>query len=451
MDQFTVPETAIYTIAAIALVFVIAFGRQIVKACFLLIRAVIQPFSPLFRLLGRILRPFAKLIRRVGGPTSQAAAGGGGMSGASSFWPALMQFLEMSSFTDEALKDAPQWVIDSTKKDRIGFKSLDISVPKDHSATLDFELAQKNAEYAKSFYSSRVRLAPFHLTSLYEDVDAAFIIRTFRDSDFFLFFAVKKMHKVVRRNVRRLIVAMTVLPFLIPFGMEIARSLVGSESNLLNFIFGAICLFILIIMLVVKYMYGETQHTNGMRLNTFLQNYTQTLSRQYESAKGSLLQDTTNQRLEPKEIGDRAQIWYTNIHWIALRALFIRLYVRNIVYQIKRDSFWIRFILLIFIPAEILMVANLGNMSVLFNQLFTALTVPVVVTDTGSLPTWIQYSTLGLLAFGWLLVLRPLTRFDPELREYDWPNFQSFGLLDNMQEIIANDKSEIVEQRRRRI
>jgi hypothetical protein len=83
--------------------------------------------------------------------------------------------------------------------------------------------------------------------------------------------------------------------------------------------------------------YQNYQRFNGQHLRAFLLNYNTTLNNGYQQAKVGAA-NTLNSEGQVDEMKHEIVLWITNMQWFSFRTLFIEMYLRNILFQVHRNS-----------------------------------------------------------------------------------------------------------------
>jgi hypothetical protein len=250
----------------------------------------------------------------------------------------------------------------------------------------DAKAAEADREKVRRFFSTPVPIY-FNPFNLYEDADSAFIVELFKDSDRRVFYVLSEFRKTINRNVLWLSVLFSMVVSIVAlanillstsvefhwlFRVEDSKywpptfQLFGSEfdtKTVLNkFVFGALsCLIGYAIMWLFYHTeYAQFQRNNGQQMSNFLQFYLDSISIYFSQISANAV-ETVAQEREASEMKHDTVLWMTSLQWMALRAFFIECYLRNVLFQIHRNSsYYVLLVPLAFIVV-MLTVAGLSN------------------------------------------------------------------------------------------
>ncbi|PWE18435.1 hypothetical protein DDZ18_02175 [Marinicauda salina] len=340
--------TILAVLAALALTAGLVLARklpfQIIGA---ILRALTFPIRIVFRVIGRGGR----------GQGAQAEIG-------PTAWAATARIFRGRTDTETALGDdfeherahiTPRGLLFHWMSVRVGFMRM----PEE----LDDELAAEYAGLAEKFLNAPVPMSA-DPRSLFEDVEGAVIAQQFFDSDRGLLFLLNESRKMINGNVRKLAVWFSailsavlivnllyndgsVFDFHAMLGLS-ADSRFGAEAinslgfGLLTCLAGAIAMWALYFT-----EYAPFQRNNTREMANYLTRYMARLNDHYRTAVGRAKSVTVGEERDSKQLSAAAQLWHANMIWLALRVFFVETYVRNVVYQISRNSSYY----LIFVPA----------------------------------------------------------------------------------------------------
>lgn len=227
----------------------------------------------------------------------------------------------------------------------------------------DAKAAEGDRENVRRFFSTPVPIY-FNPFNLYEDADSAFIVELFKDSDRRIFYVLSEFRKTINRNVLWLsvlfsmivsivamanILASTAIDFHWLFRIEDSNyfppsfQLLGSQletKTVLNkFVFGALsCLVGYAFMWLFYHTeYAQFQRNNGQQMNNFLQFYLDSISIYFGQISANAVETVAQEREAPEMKRDTV-LWMTSLQWMAFRAFFIECYLRNVLFQIHRNS-----------------------------------------------------------------------------------------------------------------
>ena len=91
--------------------------------------------------------------------------------------------------------------------------------------------------------------------------------------------------------------------------------------------------------------YAQFQRYNGQQLNNFLVEYLANININYRQIHTNATQTILEEK-DVEEMKHDTTLWITNLQWMAFRGFFIEHFLRNMLFQIRRNSSY----MLIFIP-----------------------------------------------------------------------------------------------------
>ncbi len=328
------------------------------------VRALARPIGrvaraggkPLVRVL-RVLRLVPREPRRLAVPAIGAITTG-----------TIGSALAGSTETDEAIARG----VDRSELDGMVFRNSQLlctwlaPMPAPRVA-YDAGAAEADRENVRHFFSAPVPVY-FNPFNLYEDADGAFIVGLFGNSDRRVFHVLSEFRKTINRNVLWLsilfsmvvsVVALvnifmsTWIPFHKMLGMEgspyLPPDLFGTATNEVfnKLVFGALsCLIAYAIMWLFYHTeYAQFQRNNGQQMSNFLQHYMDGINAAFKDISRNL-SDTVAQEREGPEMKHDAVLWMSSLQWMAFRVFFIECYLRNMLFQIHRNSSYF----IIFVP-----------------------------------------------------------------------------------------------------
>ena len=373
--------------AGIILLIGVAFAAALIllrKSPFFLISRVL---AGLFRPLVRALR-FLRIIPRAG----RAAKPGPGVRVGPSAWVAFARPFTWKTETDNALGSGPAHVRAQLKTSQgIFFSWLQpeegiVTLPREYTE----DIAKNDLEKAHAFlsYDIPIRANP---QSLYEDLDGAFIVNIFKNSDNECFYVLSQMRKVINTNVRILSVVFSSIVSIVLIGnifyseyvdffsiLQMQDNITTIEFDLFNnhykyimdklsinkAIFGALscCLGMATMWIFYQTEYSPFQRNNGRELNNFLTRYLAQLYGNFRSVEANARGAIVGEK-DVSVIKEKSVLWFITLQWIAFRFFFIESFLRTIIFQILRNSsYYLVFVPLIFLIA-ILFIGHYANFS----------------------------------------------------------------------------------------
>lgn len=307
---------------------------------------------------------------------------------------------------------------------RVGFMKMD--------ERLTEELADEYNGLAEEYMGREVPINS-DPRSLYEDVEGGVLASQFHESDSGIIYLLNQSRKMMNANVLNLTIWFSgilttalivnllyndghVINFAIVFGnaeLPVADEAINSLGFGLLSNLGAA-----FIMWLLYYTgYAPFQRNNARELANYLTRYLARVNDHYRTSIANAKSITVGQEKDTQRLAAEARKWHLITIWLAFRVYFVETYVRNVVYQINRNStYYLVFVPTIFILAIAGIFVILSNLG-LFNPferiaelgwVFGVLFVTVVATyisfltnAMGSLDEidqgeWISFSTLRL-------------------------------------------------------
>jgi hypothetical protein len=453
-----VSEILLYSLLVVFFALGIIYGRRALRIVFWPVRLVLRGFIKVFGWIGRLFAPVRRIVRKL--PSAATKGASTTVRVREQPWQMLLHILDSKSRSDIALGEVPLDIRSRTQRRGWLFHWIDpnrtLELLKE---TIKFDDASGDLDLANHFYKREVDhdVSP---SGLYEDSEGAFIIDTFKGSDQALFYVLRKMQTTITRNVEKYIALVSAILFLSMF--SIVTFLFGYFGNPSNFSggwqraatgFADVWLLAPLVALFfgapfLRYVYWNSERNNGQKLNYYVQTYLNRIRQQYQTTLTALSQGVQDMAYDETEIGKRSRVWYVDFQWLALRTFFLELYVRNFIFHVRRNALWLS----MFLPA-----ALLGALAI-FYLLFRP-GIPNGVTLLGHTLTVAHASlhldamvaiTMVAVLLGYFVFLgQLLSVFRGEIVRETWPRFSGMDLMAHMQEIVEDDKREIVGWRRR--
>jgi hypothetical protein len=223
--------------------------------------------------------------------------------------------------------------------------------------------AEQDFANAKRLFSAEVPLGSNPL-NLYDDIHNAFIVNLLRGSDRPCFHVLSEFRKTINANVLTLAVtyslivsAVLVVNIAVPTWIEFHQRLglgevlspaysvpylgveldTAMEFNKLMFALMSCFLGFGLMWMFYNLTYEQSQKHNGNQMNNFLVVYLGNISNYFHeiraNATGAIVGDA-----EKEEMKRETVLWITILHYMAFRTLFIEEFLRNILFQIRRNS-----------------------------------------------------------------------------------------------------------------
>ncbi len=454
------PAAGIILLVGVALAAALILLR---KSPFFLISRVVSGF---FRPLVRALR-FLRIISRVGraakpGPGVRAYVG-------PSAWAAFARPFTWKTETDNALGSGLDPVRAQLKTCKgIFFSWLQpeegiVTLPREYTE----DIAKNDLEKARKFltYDIPIRTNP---QSLYEDLDGAFIVDIFKNSDNKCFYVLSEMRKVINTNVRILSVLFSSIVAIVLIGnifyseyidffylLQMHDNITTIEFDIFNnhyqyiiektsinkAIFGALscCLAIATMWIFYQTEYSPFQRNNGRELNNFLTRYLAQLYGNFRSveanARGAIVGEQDASVMEEKSV-----LWFITLQWIAFRFFFMESFLRTIIFQILRNSsYYLVFVPFIFLVA-ILLIGHSANLS----------QVNILDAKSNIYQQNSFYVFFAILLIVYYRYLKNSVSFIMEsIREHEWTQFHALNMDHTLTTLIKTYTGEIAFWRRR--
>lgn len=454
----SIPEPLLFAAVLLATVFVFVFGRGLIRFFFRPLRRFFvfiwrRIVAPIYRWT---LRPIVRLGRRSLGiavaATESAKRGTPTALGAAPY-KALVNLLEKNSLAEDALGDVPREVRNLLDRKGIFFRAVNANraVGGIHDS-LSVDEARANVGlaakyYAKSIDDSQHQVGP---TFLYEDAEEALVIEILRDSDVVFFWVLRRIKRNVSRNIVKIIVFMTALVATFPF---VTVTVVGNPDFAPKQTFADLLIYSIILigyvlaLSLLRNAYANSARYNGQNFNHFVQSYFSRLLNQYKSASASF-SNVLNDRTDDLDAVERVSgMWFVNLHWISARQWLLELYVRNTLFQIRRDLLWF----LLTIPAGMaalwFAVIYLLNVVAALSSEHLGIAFPHLIFKFDS-SLWIVVPFVGMIG-GYLYALWGLLdRFSYELSSDTWATFRAMDIKQAIERNIGSTVREVVSKRR---
>jgi hypothetical protein len=249
--------------------------------------------------------------------------------------------------------------------------------------------AELTLNSAKNFFSADVPLDSNPL-NLYDDIDGAFIVNLLGDIDKAFFYVLSEFKKAITGNVIALATLFSVIvsvialanilfstsidfyPYLglaghLPYELNLGiATLELSKDSFNKAIFGiSSCMFgYLLMWLFHETGYAQFQRHNGLHMNSFIVQYLANINNGFRQ----MHTNATRTIVEEKGIDEMkhdASLWITQLQWMAFRTFFIEQFLKNVLFQIRRDGGYY----IVIIPILFVLVLLGAGHALGFNQL----------------------------------------------------------------------------------
>ncbi len=390
-----------------------------------LLRGLSFPFRLLLRLVG---------LGRKASPNTASEMGPGAWAAAVSGHKTLLEGALGEDFDHEESFISRQGLIFKWMMVRVGFMRM----PEEMTDAL----AKDYAELADRFLGAPVPIAS-DPRALFEDVEGAVIAQQFADSEHGLLYMLNETRKLMNANVRRLSIWLSAILTLVlvanivlnavgvvdafgPLQGDLCGENTAGALNSLMFGAGSCVLAALVMWALYYTEYSPYQRNTAREMANFLTRYCARLNDHYRTAIGRAKSVTVGEERDSKQLSAEARLWTLNINWIALRVFFIESYVRNVVFQITRNSSYY----LLFVPAAfILAVTALFGLAAaldLFNPFAT-------IVALG----WVFPVLFILIAMLYAFFLSNSMKALEEIDQGEWISFHTLKLNQVLGEVVG--------------
>ncbi|MGJ3232006.1 MAG: hypothetical protein ACFE0P_09420 [Oceanicaulis sp.] len=410
----------------------LVLGLGLALITYLLRRWVWQLFAGALRALAWPFRPVLRVFfRGKEAAPAPAAAAAAAVSGHKTLTEAALG----DDFDHEESYIQRQGVLFKWMMVRVGFMRM--------PEQLSRETADQYGELARRFLGGKVPIVA-DPRALFEDIEGAVIATQFHDSDRGVLYLLNESRKLMNDNVRKLavwfscILGAVLLVNILANDAGLVQRLglfaglsddaLVSSAQLTSLVVGAgSCLLAAMVMWALYYAeYSPYQRNTAREMANFLTRYLARVNDHYRTAVGKAKSVTVGQERDSKQLSEEAQLWMLNISWIALRVFFVETYVRNTVFQIRRNSHYY----LVFVPTGFL----LGLAVVLIAVgLFTERAPFETILALGWVFAALFVLVVTLYAFYLITAMRALEEID----QGEWISFHTLRLDTVMSEIVG--------------
>lgn len=390
-----------------------------------LMRACLWPFRLMLRLFGIGKRAAPETVSAMG-PSSWAAAAVSGHK----------------TLTDRTLGDDFEHEEGFMQRQGLFFRWLAVRVgfmrmPEE----LTDELAVEYGRLADAFLGGQVPISS-DSRALFEDVEGAVIADQFFESDRGVLYLLNASRKVMNDNVRKLSIWFSAILGAVLLGNILLNDLgvidrlglfAGAAGpipgdQLASLVVGAgSCLVAATLMWALYYAeYAPYQRNTAREMANFLTRYLARVNDHYRTAVGKAKSVTVGQERDSDRLSEQARLWSLNITWMALRVFFIETYVRNVVFQITRNSSYY----LMFVPAGCLtiLIAVLAGLSAV-----TGLSPFTTILSLG----WVFLTLFVLIGVLYGFFLSTSMKALEEIDQGEWISFHTLRLNQMLGEVVG--------------
>jgi hypothetical protein len=313
--------------------------------------------------------------------------------------------------------------------------------------------AQADFEKAKQFFSTSIS-TDTNPQNLYEDIESAFTVSMFRQSDKPCFYVLSQFRKTINANVMILaIVFSAIVSFVAVVNIMLSTSVdfygalntgeklpftlnlwvvnlpIDISRDFFNrFVFGFVsCLVGYCVMWLFYHTeYSQFQRFNGQHLKTYLVDYLSRINNNFRQIQTNAA-NTMLAEAPVEEMKQDAILWITDLQWTAFRAFYIESYLKNTLFQIRRNSsYYLLLVPLLFI-ALLLVVAAAMRLPE-----FNVLNLESAIYRQNSF-----YLFFAMLLLAYYQYLRRSVSFIWEsIAQHDWFKFRELDIQDAMTKIL---------------
>jgi hypothetical protein len=403
-----------------------------------------------FQFIGRLLSPVFKPLGRLFGIKAVTRAGPGAVRPAHmgpSAWAALSRATRTSTETERALGHAYKHEDAHTKTHGLLFHWISVVVGYIRiPSELTREVAEEYYKQGSDFLNGRVKITA-NPQNLYEDEEGALIADYF-PADHGCLHLLNEMRRTINSNVRKLTVVFSTIMATVliinllyntgewfdvhaMLGLNGPLALGPLEMSRLDFnqaIFAALSTvgsaFAMWIIYFVEYV--PYQRNNFRELANFVTRYLARLNDHFRTAEGQAKSVTVGQETDASKFAHSARKWHTNVLWISLRIFFIETFVRNIMFQMLRNSGYY----LVFVP--LLFTAVLAALNLVLTDV-TGFDAAARLADLGLIFYILFFALISIYA---LFLRRSMTSID-EINQDEWIGFDSLLVENVLGEIVG--------------
>lgn len=260
----------------------------------------------------------------------------------------------------------------------------------------EFELEQAQRHYllASKFFKYDIPVES-NEDLLFEDINDSMVVRMMGNVDNNVFYFLTEMRKMINRNVRLLSTLIAVFvgvfvvanywsPSIIDYFQEGVRQTAAAPEGagffetlqvrmtsaqftdeLISRWAFALASFVIAITLVGFYYrnpYTHYQSQNRVHLINLMTSYSALLVSNYKKAESNSRGSFSGDQSGPSA-REHAKIWFLNMQWIAFRLFCVEMFLRSIIFQIKRNSgYYIAGMPLLILPLGIFLTCWLPDM-----------------------------------------------------------------------------------------
>jgi len=313
--------------------------------------------------------------------------------------------------------------------------------------------AEADFEKAKQFFGTSIP-TDTNPQNLYEDIESAFTVSMFKDSDKPCFYVLSQFRKSINANVMILSIVFSAIVSLVAVAnimlstsidfygafnvgekLPVTLSLwvvslpIDISRDFFNrFVFGIVTCFLGYCLMWLFYHteYSQFQRYNGQHLKTYLVDYLARLNNNFRQIQTNAA-NTMLAEASVEEMKHDAVLWITNLRWMAFRAFYIESYLKNILFQIRRNSsYYLLLVPLLFFTLLLAVTSVMGLPE------FNVLNLESAIYKQNSF-----YLFFAMLLLAYYQYLRRSVSFIWEsIQQHDWFKFRELDIQDAMTRIL---------------
>lgn len=209
-----------------------------------------------------------------------------------------------------------------------------------------------------------------------------------------------------------------------------------------SFLAGALGVGVFFAALVYWFSYTHIQRANALSLNVFITTEFARLNNVFRVAQREAMQaETQLADTQKDELRRMASAWTLSYHWIGVRQFLEEMFVRNVMFQIRRNTTLYRAL------GIVLCLVMFGVVALISTYLAG---LPQAHTSAAIVWTHLAVITLGfvLVTFG-LVMRRPFSIVATSQMKDQWYRYNTLAVGDAIAEQVTRDKVQIVINRDR--
>jgi hypothetical protein len=180
------------------------------------------------------------------------------------------------------------------------------------------------------------------------------------------------------------------------------------------------------------------QRHNGQYMANYLVQYINIINNHFREARGIAVGVAQGARGSEDQVKADTVLWITNLQWLAFRVFFIEMYLRNILFQIHRNSsYWILFTP----PGFALVLLALGFV---LNE-FNVFNPPSLLHEQSIF--YLLFAALfvsGLLVAYWVYLRKSVSFVFESVSKVGWPKFSDVRIQPAMSHILETYVAELI-------